>query len=62
MRSNDGRVLSLQEIEGLTHEQRKAYMRRLGRRAIRENREALDLLAAYDRGEPVAAGRERQPV
>ena len=39
------------EIRALTPEDRHAYIRTLAQRAAEENREALDMLAAYDRGE-----------
>ena len=34
----------------------RAHIRELGRQAIVQNREALDRLAAYDRGEQLAGG------
>ncbi len=39
------------ELLVMPAEKLRAHIRELGRRAIAENREALDKLAAYDRGE-----------
>lgn len=42
------------ELQIMTQAQLRAHIRDIGRRVIAEDREALELLAAYDRGEEVA--------
>ena len=45
------RILKPQELDALTPEERREYMRAVAHRVAEEDREALDMLAAYDRGE-----------
>lgn len=57
MEQEELRILSPQEFDALTPDEQRAYMRRLAHRAVEKNRQALDMLANYDRDDAVAARR-----
>lgn len=55
MKHKRPRILKPQEYDALTPDGQREYMRSIAQYVADENREALDMLASYDRGEVPAA-------